>query len=149
MANRQGKFLAGGAGQSTQASSRKIRFLVEHHIPSIEALPILQAHKLGVSVVVKSKVLGEEIIFAPKPAPSTSGRVVYSWREAFIIAQAKPTDEQLRHLHVLKREFPGSELEAINPVGVDVLHGVKVKAPQKAAAPATPPSRPAAPRKPK
>lgn len=78
---------------------------------SVDELGIKQAQKLGLVMAVKSKALdGETIILAPSAVLPGETRVVYSWREAFILAKAKDimTPGMLRVVHELKRAF-GSE----------------------------------------
>lgn len=80
---------------------------------SVFALPIVKMQKMGLVMTVKSEVLGDTVVFAPTPTVAGEKRVVYTWREAYIIATAKPKTGPLQWLHAIKKEFPGAALEAI------------------------------------
>lgn len=97
----------------------------EWHAPSVEDLPIKRCQKLGLVVTVKSEVLGESVVFAPTAVVDGETRVVYTWREAFIMAKAKPEVGALQYLHEFKKQFPGSVVESIT-LGSDNGTGVKM-----------------------
>lgn len=76
-------------------------------------MPVKQCQKMGLVMDVKSAVLGETVVFAPTTEVAGETRVVYTWREGFIIAKAQPAPELLRYAHEIKRAFPGSSIESI------------------------------------
>lgn len=95
---------------------------------SVLALPIKQANKLGVVLTVQSDVLGARVVIAPKLSEPSGGLVVFTWREAYIMAQARLEPELLRHLYLVKQAFPGAALERVSrkpgaPARVDVDNG--------------------------
>lgn len=111
----------------------------EWHAPSVEDLPIKRCQKLGIVMDVASEVLGETVVFAPTAKVEGETRVVYTWREAFILAKAQPEGELLRYVHELKRQFPGSVIETITVSGSGKHADVKMSG-QPAVVPEAPQS---------
>lgn len=64
----------------------------------------------GLAVVVRSDLLGEEVLFASDNAPmgETGGRTVYRAQELSTLCHLGP--EGARAIHEVKRAFPGSRL---------------------------------------
>lgn len=84
-------------------------------------MPVKQCQKMGLVMDVKSVVLGETVVFAPTTEVAGETRVVYTWREGFIIAKAQPETGLMRFVHEVKRQFPGSMIETIT-IGASGKH---------------------------